>query len=215
MTTSKTIAIIGTGNIGAALGVRFAKTGYPVVFGTRRPAEISELLGKAGPNAKAKTPAEAAKDAEVVFLAVPAPAAVEAAQSLGDLTGKVVVDCNNPLRWDQGPVWSPPPEGSISAALAKACPSAKIVKAFNTFGVERHTDPEIAGGPVDLYMAGDDAGAKAIVAEIGKNAGFLPIDAGPLRNAAVLENVAMLWIHLALVGGQGRDFAFRLVRRSG
>jgi hypothetical protein len=215
MTTSKTIAIIGTGNVGAALGVRFAQTGHPVIFGTRRPAEVSELLAKAGPLAQAKVPADAAKEADVVFLAVPAAAVVEAARALGDLAGKVLVDCNNPLRWDQGPVWNPPAEGSLSAALAKACSGARIVKAFNTFGAERHADPEIAGGAVDVYMAGDDAGAKAIVGEIATSAGFLPVDAGPLRNAALLENMAMLWIHLATVGGQGRDIAFRLVRRGG
>jgi len=213
MTTSKKIAIIGTGNVGAAIGARLAQSGNAVVFGTRRPGEVGDLLGKAGPNAAAKLPAEAAAEAEVILLAVPAAAAVEAARSLGDLTGKVLVDCNNPLRWDKGPVWNPPAEGSLSAAIAAAAPSARVVKAWNTFGAEFHGDPKTAEGPADLFMAGDDAEAKALIAQIGEGAGFRPVDAGPLRNAGVLENLAILWIHLAIAGGQGRDFAFRMARR--
>jgi hypothetical protein len=213
MTTSKKIAIIGTGNVGAAIGTHLAQSGQSVVFGTRRPGEVTDLLGKAGPNATAKLPAEAAAEADVILLAVPAAAAVDAARSLGDLTGKVLVDCNNPLRWDKGPVWNPPAEGSLTAALTQAAPSAKVVKAWNTFGAEFHGNPKTAEGPADLYMAGDDAEAKALVAQIGESAGYRPVDAGPLRNAAVLENLAILWIHLAIAGGQGRDFAFRMARR--
>lgn len=198
--------------MGAALGTRFARAGLPVVFGTRS-GEAPKVLEAAGPNASVTTPPAAAEPADVVFLAVPGPAAVEAALALGDLTGKVVVDCNNPLKWDAGPVWTPPAEGSIAAALQKALPGALVVKAFNGFGAEFHADPTIAGQPVTTFMAGDDPRAKEKVAAIATRAGFAPVDAGPLRNAAVLENVAMLWIHLALAGGHGRNVALQLVRR--
>jgi hypothetical protein len=213
MTTSKKIAIIGTGNVGAAIGTHLARSGHAVVFGTRRPGEVTDLLGKAGPSATAKLPAEAAAEADVILLAVPAAAAVDAAKSLGDLSGKILVDCNNSLRWDKGPVWSPPPEGSLTAAIASAVPSAKVVKAWNTFGAEFHGDPKTADGPADLFMAGDDAEAKAVVGQIAESAGYRPVDSGPLRNAAVLENLAILWIHLATVGGHGRNFAFRMAPR--
>jgi hypothetical protein len=89
-----------------------------------------------------------------------------------------------------------------------------VVKAFNTFGAEIHADPRLSAGPADVCLAGDDADAKRIVGEIATRAGFRPIDAGPVRNAALLENLAVLWIHLALVGGQGRDVAFKLLGRS-
>ena len=131
------------------------------------------------------------------------------ARGLADkLAGKIVIDCNNPLVWKEGPVWTPPAEGSLAAAIAKAAPGARVVKAFNQFGAEYHKDPRGA----QVFLAADDAEAKKTVSEFSKNAGFDPIDAGPLRNAAVLENVAMLWIHLATVGGQGRDFAFHMKR---
>lgn len=213
MSDSKKIAVIGTGNVGGALGVRFAQAGHSVVFGTRKPGEIQALLDSAGPNARAASGAEAAAQADVIFVAVPALAAVSAVSALGDVTGKVIVDCVNSVRWDQGPVWNPPAEGSVSAALAKAVPNARIVKAFNAFGAEIHGNPNVGGAPADVLMAGDDPEAKKAVAEIAERSGFHPIDAGPLRNAGVLENLAILWMHLATVGGQGRQSAFRWVKR--
>ncbi len=129
------------------------------------------------------------------------------------LEGKIVVDCNNPLVWKEGPVWAPPADGSLAQAIAKVATSARVVKGFNTFGAEFHADPGRAGAPATVFFAGDDAAAKATVSEIAKTAGFAPVDAGPLRNASVLENVAMLWIHLATVGGQGRDFTFVMTKK--
>jgi hypothetical protein len=87
------------------------------------------------------------------------------------------------------------------------------VKGFNQFGAEFHGDPTLPGGGAQVFLASDDAEAKKTVSEIATQGGWRPVDAGPLRNASVLENVAMLWIHLAMVGGQGRDFAFVMQRR--
>jgi hypothetical protein len=216
MTTESTrIAIIGAGNVGGNLGRRLGRSGFPVQFGVRSGADVSALLADCGEGASSASPEAAAKIADVIFLAVPGGVAVDAAKSLGDITGKVLVDCNNPLRWDAGPVWTPPPEGSLSAAIAAAVPSARVVKAFNTFGAEFHADPRIGDTSVDVYIAGDDADAKQLVSKVASRAGFTPIDSGPLRNAAVLENVAMLWIHLALAAGHGRGIAFKLLRREG
>jgi NADPH-dependent F420 reductase len=204
------IAIIGVGNVGSALGARLAESGFHVTFGARSLDKAPQIAGTA-----AALPAEAAARADVVFLAVPARVAVEAARSLGSLEGKILVDCNNPLRFEGAPIWAPPPEGSLAAALQAALPKARVVKAFNGFGAEFHRNPTIdAEHAADVLVAGDDAEAKAAVSSIAKQAGFSPIDAGPLRNAALLENVAILWIHLALVGGHGRDVAFKLLSRT-
>jgi len=207
------IAIVGAGNVGGALGKRFTASGMSVTFGVKEGADLGALLAECGGKATAKPAKDAVKDADVVFLAVPGSVALEAAKGLGDLAGKVVVDCNNPIRWDAGPVWTPPPEGSLAAALAKALPGARVVKAFNGFGAEFHADPKIGGGGVEVFLAGDDAAAKKAVSEIAERAGFTPVDSGPLRNAAVLENVAVLWIHLAMAGGRGRNIALRLLSR--
>lgn len=208
------IAIVGPGNVGSALARRFVAAGFSnVTFGVRSGGKIAELLAEFDGKVRAAEAPEAVAGAEIVFLAVPGPAAVAAAKGLGDLTGKIVVDCNNPLTWSAGPVWAPPSEGSITAALAAALPGARVLKAFNTFGAEFHADPKLGDTVADVFVAGDDAAAKQTLTQVIERAGFRAIDSGPLRNAAVLENLAVLWIHLALVGGQGREVAFKLLAR--
>lgn len=212
--TTKKIAIIGSGNVGSSLGYRLTQSGFLVRFGVREGKDISDVLNECGEGAESSSLADATRWADIVFLAVPGNAAVEVASGLAtELEGKILVDCNNLLRWDQGPVWAPPAEGSLTAAIAAAVPAARVVKGFNTFGAEFHRDPGIGDKGIDVPLAGDDGEAKDAVAQVAEAAGFRAMDAGPLRNAAVLENVAMLWIHLAMVGGQGREAAFRLVHR--
>jgi 8-hydroxy-5-deazaflavin:NADPH oxidoreductase len=202
------VAIIGAGNVGGGLGIRLSNSGLAVKFGVRPGTDVKVVLD-ACKDATAVSPEEAANWGEVVFLAVPGTVALDVARSLaGPLAGKVVVDCNNPLVWKEGPVWTPPPEGSLAAAIAKAAPGARVVKGFNTFGAEFHKDPGRAGVAAQVFLAGDDPAAKKLVTDVATIAGFRAVDAGPLRNAAVLENLAILWIHLATVGGQGRDFTF-------
>lgn len=213
MSASTRVAIIGAGNVGGGLGICLSQSGPAVKFGVKPGSDVKALLAQCK-DASATAPEEAAAWAEVVFMAVPANVAVDLARSLaGSLRGKVVVDCNNPLTWQEGPVWAPPPEGSLAAAIAKAAPGARVVKGFNTFGAEFHKEPGRAGVAAQVFLAADDAEAKKLVSEIAKRAGFDPVDAGPLRNASVLENLAMLWIHLATVGGRGRDFTFVMASR--
>jgi predicted dinucleotide-binding enzyme len=163
---------------------------------------------------RAVLPAEAVRESSLAFLTVPAEAAVEAARAAGDWNGKILIDCTNPIRWAaDGPIWDPPREGSISAALAAALPQAKLLKGFNHFGAEIHAEPRLANGPADAFFAGDDAQAKVEAQALATELGFRARDAGPLRNAAVLENLAILWIHLALKSGLGRAFALQVTGR--
>lgn len=216
---STTIAMIGVGQVGANLGRRLAEHDFDVLFGIRKGKDakgkdVEDLLASCGGRAKALPVKDAAEQADVIFLALPAGAAVDSLEGAA-VSGKVVVDCTNPLTWDDGPVWAPPAEGSVTAALAATYPEAHHVKAFNTFGAELHRDPALAGGHTcDLPMAGDDPAAKQAVDKIGTAIGFAPVDAGPLRNAATLENLAVLWIHLALQSGLGREFAFKIIDRA-
>lgn len=209
------IGIIGSGNVGGNLGATLSQAGFPVLFGVRDPKKTADVLARCAKDATATSVEAAAAGGDVVFLAVPGSAAVEVARSLAkELVGKIVVDCNNPLTWQEGPVWNPPAQGSLAAAIAAAAPGARVVKGFNTFGAEHHADPGLTGAAADVFFAGDDAEAKRTLSEMATRAGFHPVDAGPLRNAAVLENVAMLWIHLATVGGHGRDFVLRMQKRA-
>lgn len=225
------VAVIGPGNVGGDLGVRLANSGVSVTFGVRSGKEVARLSEAAEGNVKWAVPADAARAADAIVLALPANIVVEVARGLGDLRGKIVIDANNPLRMDTpvrnertgnvapdgatraGPVWNPPPEGSLAQALAAALPGARVIKAWNTFGHEFHADPRTPAGPVTVPIAGDDADAKADVAALAHRAGFAPLDCGPLRNASLLENLATLWVHVAMAGGQGRDVVWQLVRR--
>jgi predicted dinucleotide-binding enzyme len=89
-----------------------------------------------------------------------------------------------------------------------------MVKGWNTFGAEFHKNPTLAGAAAQVFLASDDNDAKKLLIEVGSAAGYKPIDAGGLRNASVLENLAILWIHLATVGGHGRNFVFAMQKRS-
>jgi predicted dinucleotide-binding enzyme len=209
---AETIAIIGAGSVGSNLGRAFAAAGIPVVYGLRDMTKASQLLEDA-PGARAASVTEAPAHATIVFLCVPAAAAVATVAGMPGLTGKILVDCTNPVAWDNGPVLRAPSEGSVAAALAAAVPDASIVKGFNAFGAEIHADPTLGSAAADVYLASDDHSALARIAAVARAIGFAPVDAGPLRNAALLENLAILWIHLATVGGWGRQFAFKIMER--
>jgi hypothetical protein len=213
MSQNPKIAILGAGNVGGNLGTLLSRHGFFVRFGVREGSDVKDVLAKTEGKAEATSVSAAAAWADVIFLTVPAAAAVEAVQSAGDISGKVLVDCTNPVKWADGPVLAAPPEGSVTAALAKAFPNVRVVKGFSTFGAEFHSNPKLGGSSIDVQLAGDDAEAKALVSSIATRAGFTPVDAGSLRNAALLESLAVLWIHLALKGGYGRQVGFKLLKR--
>jgi NADPH-dependent F420 reductase len=209
-----TVAILGTGRVGRALGERLVHAGARICFGARNPEPAAANLTGPLAGAPTRSPAEAVADAQLVLLAVPAAAAMEAARAAGSLDGKVLLDCTNSLRRDaSGPTWNPPPEGSMAQALAAAHPGATVIKGFNHFSSEIMRSPELTTGPVDAFFAGDDGDAKALVMDLAGKMGFRAHDAGPLRNASLIENLAVLWIHLASTEGAGRQFAFRLEKQ--
>jgi len=213
--TIRTVTIVGAGTVGTALAKNLIRHGIDVQLAALDLAKTREAATALGPRARAVELASLRDGVELVFLAVPAdaaPAALETAKALPANT--LVVDCTNPLRWDAGPVHTPPPEGSMTAHLAKRFPQLRVVKAFNTFGAEFHDRPELGTAAADLYVAGDDADAKQVISDLARTLGYTPVDTGPLRNAAHLESLAILWIHLATVGKRGREFAFRAVARS-
>jgi 8-hydroxy-5-deazaflavin:NADPH oxidoreductase len=207
------IAMVGVGNVGGALVPRFLDAGFQVVVGLSPKGSAADLPDAWRDRVTAKPAAQAAAEADVIVLAVPGGVAVEAVKALGELKGKVILDTTNPIRWDAGPVWTPPAEGSNAAAIAAASPGARVLKALNTFGAEFHARPSAGGRPVDTFIAGDTAETRAQAADWLARIGFAPIDFGPLRNAAVLENTAILWIHLALAAGHGRDFVIGKIAR--
>jgi predicted dinucleotide-binding enzyme len=208
------IGIIGAGNVGGTLGKGWAKKGHQVCFGVRRPqdSEIQGLLKAAGNGAKAGSVAEAAAFGEVVVLATPWPATEAAVRSAGDLSGKIVIDCINPLKADLSglEVGQTTSGGELVAGWARG---AKVFKAFNTTGFNIMANPVIQGTPTVMFVCGDDAAAKPRVLQLASDLGFNAVDAGPLKQARLLEPWAMLWIYLAFNSSVGRDYGFAILRR--
>ena len=209
-----TIGIIGSGNVGGTLGTRWAQAGHQVIFGSRNPqaTDIQNLLAKTGATARAASQQEAAHSAEVLLIATPWPATRAAIQGLGDLAGKVVIDATNPLAAGLSglEIGTTTSAGEQVASWARG---AKVVKAFNTVGFNIMANPAFGTDRPVLFYCGDDGSAKNTVRSLIEPLGFEPIDAGPLRQARLLEPFALLWISLALQYGQGREIAFKLLRR--
>jgi hypothetical protein len=208
------IGIIGTGNVGSALGKRWAAASHAIMFGARDPgaAKVKALVAEVGSGARAGQIAEAAAFGEVVVLATPFPATEDAVRQAGSLAGKVVVDCTNPLNADFTglTVGHSTSAGESVAAWARG---ARVVKALNCTGAGNMLDPGYGTERASMFVCGDDAAAKATVADLVRALGFDVIDAGPLRSARLLEPLAMLWITLAYGLGHGPNIAFRLLRR--
>jgi predicted dinucleotide-binding enzyme len=209
----RSVTVVGTGNVGAALAKNLVQHGIEVGLSGRDAAKAKELAGSLGAKARLVEAAAVGKGVDAVFLAVPADAAGAVLEAAGGLEGVVVVDCTNPLTWDQGPVHAPPHAGSTTADLAHRFPKARVVKAWNTFGAEFHENAKLGSTNADVYFATDDADARRTVTELARTLGFEPVDCGGLRNATHLESLAVLWIHLAMVGGKGREVAFKLLKR--
>jgi 8-hydroxy-5-deazaflavin:NADPH oxidoreductase len=202
------IAIVGTGNIGGALARLWSKAGYTVSVAVRESSAANKIPGVNSGAAR-----EIASAAEIVVLAVPWLAVKDALASCGDLNGKVVVDCTNPVLADlEGLEFG----GTTSAAekLQQLAPRAHIVKAFNTIGAPLLGNATFDGLEADGYYCGDDDAAKAAVDPLIAATGLRPFDAGPLRNARYLEAMAMLWIDLAVKRGRGPTFGFRTLERA-
>lgn len=211
------LAIIGAGNVGGTLGTAWAqKAGHEICFGVRdaKADKTQALLRKIGGKARAGTAAEAAAFGEMIVLTTPWPAAEAAIQSMGDLTGKIILDATNPLA--MGPDGLGLEIGHSISAGEKVQGWAKgafVFKTLNSTGFGNMAEPVFHGVKSVMFVAGDDAANKPKVKALVGDLGFEVIDAGPLRNARLLEAHAMLWIDLALKRGQGRDWAFAVVRR--
>ena len=206
------ISIIGTGNVGMALGHALTRRGETVVFGVQNPAAYAGELAKLGPLATVRTNAEAIAASEVVILAIPHAAVAAVAQSVGDWGGKILVDATNPLAPDLSGL-TVGTTTSSAEELAKLAKGARVVKAFNTTGAENMADTSYAGGTPFMPVCGDDAGARSKVIALAASIGFDAVDCGDLTVARFLEPFAMTWIHMAIKLGMGRRFAFARLQR--
>jgi predicted dinucleotide-binding enzyme len=209
------IGILGSGLMGGKLGTLFARAGHEVVFSYARNKEkLTRLARDARGNARAGTPSEAAEEADAVLLAVHWSRIDDVLSRAGGLSGKVIVTCSLPMNDDNTELVIGH-ASSGAEALAKKVPKARIVSAFNTvpsevlFGV---FEARRKAKRPSLVYCGDEAGSKGIAAELIREVGFEPVDAGSLRIARYTEPFALLVAQLAYEGKGGPELAYRFER---
>jgi len=214
------IAILGAGNVGGALGRSWSKAGHAIIYGVRAPNSEKHrtLLDATGAGARAVALGDAAHGADVIALATPWDATQAVLAAAGDLRGKILIDCTNPLKFSPG-VGLELAIGfndSGGETVARWAAGAHVVKAFNTYGWENFADaryPNAAGLQPLLFLAAEEVAAKQTVARLAEEIGFETFDAGGLRAARELEPLALLWIRRALSGARSPDFTWARLTR--
>ena len=204
------IAVIGAGNVGTTLGRGWTRRRHQVTYGVRDPSSAkAEALAQGGVHVT--VPTQAVERSEVVLLATPWAATKDAVEALGDIGGRPLLDATNPI----GPgLTLAVGDGGSGGELVQAwAPTARVVKIFNTTGVENMASPMYGDQAATMFYCGDDEPACAVAAKLAADLGFDAVSAGPLRNARLLEPLALLWINQARVQGVSRGVAFKLLRR--
>jgi predicted dinucleotide-binding enzyme len=205
------IGILGSGLMGGKLGTIFARAGHDVVFSySHSEKKLEKLARDAGGSARAGTPAEAAKDADALLLAVHWSRFDDVLKKAGKLSGQIIVTCSLPMNdSDTGLVVAHKSSGAEK--LAKKVPKARIVSAFNTVPSEVFFSGFEAGSGKrpSLIYCGDNAKAKDVAARLISDVGFEPVDAGPLRIARYTEPFALLVAQLAYEGDRGPAMSYR------
>lgn len=209
------IGILGSGLMGGKLGTIFARAGHEVIFSyAQSEQKLKKLAREAGGKSKAGTPREAAQEADAVLLAVHWLRFDDVLKQAGDLSGKVVLSCSLPMN-EQNTELVVGRTSSAAEELAKKVSKARVVSAFNTvpsevlFGV--YEARRKAARP-SLVYCGDDSSSKELAAGLIRDAGFDPVDAGPLRIARYTEPFALLVGQLAYEGTSGPELAYRFER---
>jgi predicted dinucleotide-binding enzyme len=203
------IAIIGTGNIGTALGKAWAKAGHTIFLGVRDLENFKgkEMLGIA--NVTVHSIGEAVKLSEVILIAAIPPATAEIVNAMGNVNGKIIIDTMNSVRSK--------PEGynNTFEALTDLAKGAEVVKCFNSTGFENMANPIYPNDVhLDMFMAGDSKTAKETVKQLAKDVGFADCyDFGGNDKVILLEQFALAWINLAMMQGHGRNIAFKIIKR--
>lgn len=209
------IGILGSGLMGGKLGTLFARAGHEVVFSySHSRSKLQRLAREAGHGARAGTPREAAQDADVVLLAVHWSRVNDVLRQAGDLSGKVLVTCSLPMN-DDDTALVVGRTSSGAEKLATRAKGARVVSAFGTVpsevlfavfaGRKKRRRPS-------LIYCGDDAAAKEVTAQLIRDAGFDPVDAGPLAMSRNAEPFTLLIAQLAYEGDDGPELAYRFER---
>lgn len=206
------IAIIGTGNVGSAIARGLKGKDHAVVLGARDPQAVEVVALASETGAAPMLPEAAAAAADVIVLALPWAVAETALEALGPLPGKTVIDCMNPLGMVDGALALSVGHTTSGGEMVQGwLAQAHVVKTLNQVGAEiMARNDHLPQRPV-MFMAGNDESAKARVAVLLTDLGFVAMDAGDLTRARLLEPYGMVWINQALFRGKGRNWALAAV----
>ena len=206
------VGIIGAGDVGGTLGMRWRQKGHEIMFGIRnRQSRNVQKLIELDKNLQFAEIRETVAFGDVIVFAVPWTSVEETILIAGNLTDKILIDPTNPLTPDlKGLALENTSAAETISNLAK---STRVVKAFNMIGAKTLNNLIYDSQRADLFICGDDSHAKQIVRQLAIDIGFDVIDVGPLLNARLLESLALLWIELAFRQKLGPNIAFKLLRR--
>ncbi len=206
------VGILGSGLMGGKLGTIFARAGHEVIFSyVRTTQKLEKLAREAKGKARAGTPAEAARDADALLLAVHWSRVDDVLKQAGDVSGKTIVSCSLPMNADDTDLVVAH-TSSGAEELAKKVPGARVVAAFGTVPSEVLFDVFAARRKVtkpSLLYCGDESRSKKVAAQLIGDVGFDPVDAGPLRIARYTEPFTLLIARLAYEGKRGPELAYR------
>ena len=199
------ISVLGSGNMARGIATRALAGGNDVQILDRDQAKATALAGELGGGTTGTLGDPLTGD--IVVLALPYDAAAPAVRQYGDaLAGKIVIDITNPVDFATFAGLVTPADSSAAQEIAKVAPSgAHVVKAFNTTFAGTLVAGQVDGQPVDVFIAGDDADAKAAVASFIESTGLRPVDVGDLSKAHYLEGLG--YLHMGVQMIRGTNFA--------
>lgn len=189
------IGIIGSGQMGGAVGIKWAHAGHHVFFSSRNPDQLADLVAEAGPNAQSGLPEAAASFGEVVVIAVPYGALPQVGQDYGPLMqGKVVIDLGNPREDRDGPVAADAIERGTGVASAGYLPGVRLVRALNAVSFREVQEAPRSPSRVGVPIAGDDREAVEIATRLVEDSGFEPVFVGGLARAREFDRGTSVYV---------------------
>lgn len=204
------IAIIGSGNVGGTLAKKWIQAGHTVFVGARFPLSDKnvKLATEIGED-RFTSVENAVEQSDIILISTPAPATIEVVKSMGNTTGKIIIDAMNVVM-NRGP------QGytHTTAAILDNTQTKDVVKCFNTTGFNNMLHPNYGNMALDLFVAGDSEKGKAAAIQLAKDAGFAECyNIGGNDKFELMEQFALFWINLAMFQGYGREIGFKLLKR--
>lgn len=213
-----TVGILGSGDVGRSLAKGFRRGGHDVMIGTRGEASpaLREWVGGDGAGVSAGTFQETAAHGSLIALALLGDIAEDVLKGIGPdaFSGKIVIDAMNPLDFSSGfpPKLAFSGEDSLGERVQRVIPDARVVKVFNTIGYQHFVDPRFTDGMPTMLIAGNDAGAKTVAADILADFGWPePVDIGSIEGARELEAICITWLKIVAARGGSVDHGFKLL----